>query len=84
MADASAVANQAWNIMIDMVSSGDADIEKILRQAATQYLAEIEVLQVEITDFTALLKARSKYTKMANGSIKGRKRLQKQEFAGII
>jgi hypothetical protein len=35
MADASAVANQAWNIMIDMVSSGDADIEKILRQAAT-------------------------------------------------
>lgn len=70
MADASAVANQAWNIMIDMVSSGDADIEKILRQAATQYLAEIEVLQVEITDFTALLKARSKYTKMAkNGQM---------------
>ena len=49
MTDANTIANQAWNIMIDMVSSGDADIEKILRQAATQYLAEIEVLQTEIT-----------------------------------
>ena len=65
MADISAVANQAWDTMIEMVSSGDADIEKILRQAAKQYLDEIEILQIEITDFTALLKARSRYVKMA-------------------
>lgn len=70
MADASIIASQAWDIMIDMVSSSDADIEKILRQAAQQYLTEINVLQKDITDFTELLKARSRYTKMVkNGQI---------------
>ena len=69
MTDIGAVANQAWDIMIEMVSSRDADIEKILHQAAKQYLDEIEILQVEITDFTALLKARSRYVKMAKQKI---------------